>query len=67
MLFPSIVIMSWIGPQYWLPTLELVWGVLTCCLSTVKTYQQVYIIRAFIGLAEGCIVRYPTARTGLTV
>jgi hypothetical protein len=56
MLYPSIAILSWIGPHYWLPSLELVWGILTCLLSIAKDYKQVYILRAFIGFAEGCVM-----------
>lgn len=50
MLYPSQIIISHIGPSKWLPSLELLWGALTCCLSLVKNYQQVYGIRALIGL-----------------
>ncbi|KAI5481261.1 MFS general substrate transporter [Pseudohyphozyma bogoriensis] len=52
-LYPSIIIISRIGPHWWLPSLELIWGILTACLSLVKDYKQVYVIRAFMGLAEG--------------
>jgi MFS transporter, ACS family, pantothenate transporter len=33
--------------------MKLCWGVLTCCLSVVSNYQQVYGIRFLIGFCEG--------------
>lgn len=59
MLFPSCILVSYIGPSIWLPmcevnsldTLHLIfynltakqvlWGVFTCCLSTVTRAEQV--------------------------
>ncbi|KAH7118712.1 major facilitator superfamily transporter [Dendryphion nanum] len=53
MLYPSCIIISHFGPSVWLPGCELIWGILTCCLSTVTNYKQVYWLRFFIGLLEG--------------
>ncbi|KAH8702231.1 major facilitator superfamily domain-containing protein [Talaromyces proteolyticus] len=53
MLYPSCVIISHFGPSKWLPTCELIWGILTCCLSVAKNYQQVYGLRFIIGFFEG--------------
>ncbi|KAF3008528.1 hypothetical protein E8E13_006219 [Curvularia kusanoi] len=53
MLYPSCIIVSHIGPSKWLPTCELIWGVLTCCLSTVTSHKQVYGLRFLIGFFEG--------------
>ncbi|CAG8139322.1 unnamed protein product [Penicillium salamii] len=41
MLYPSCIIVSHVGPSIWLPTCEVIWGVLTCCLSTVSNEKQV--------------------------
>ncbi|KAE9379948.1 MFS general substrate transporter [Stipitochalara longipes BDJ] len=46
MLYPSCIIISHIGPS-------VSWGVLTCCLSVVSSYRQVYGIRFLIGFCEG--------------
>ncbi|PVI01188.1 major facilitator superfamily transporter [Periconia macrospinosa] len=53
MLYPSCIIISHFGPSKWLPGCELIWGILTCCLSTVKSYKQVYGLRFLIGFFEG--------------
>ncbi|KAH8878969.1 major facilitator superfamily transporter [Thozetella sp. PMI_491] len=53
MLYPSVIIISHLGPARWLPACEIVWGVLTCCLSVVSSSDQVYGIRFLIGLFEG--------------
>ncbi|KAF1360930.1 major facilitator superfamily transporter [Lizonia empirigonia] len=53
MLFPSCIIISHYGPSKWLPTCELIWGILTCCLSTVTSHKQVYGLRFLIGFFEG--------------
>ncbi|KAL3488340.1 major facilitator superfamily domain-containing protein [Aspergillus germanicus] len=53
MLFPSCILVSYIGPSIWLPACEVLWGVFTCCLSTVTSPHQVYGLRFLIGLFEG--------------
>ena len=53
MLYPSCIIVSHFGPHRWLPTCEVIWGVLTCCLSLVTSHQQVYGLRFLIGFFEG--------------
>ncbi|KAF6804408.1 major facilitator superfamily transporter [Colletotrichum sojae] len=53
MLYPSCIIISHFGPSKWLPGCELIWGVLTCCLSVVTSAKQVYGLRFLIGLFEG--------------
>lgn len=52
-IYPSCIAVSHLGPHYWLPSAELIWGVLTCCLSVVSNYKQVYALRFLIGFAEG--------------
>ncbi|PSN68709.1 major facilitator superfamily transporter [Corynespora cassiicola Philippines] len=53
MLYPSCIIISHFGPSTWLPACELIWGVLTCCLSVVTNHRQVYGLRFLIGFFEG--------------
>ncbi|KAL4997489.1 major facilitator superfamily domain-containing protein [Aspergillus recurvatus] len=53
MLFPSCILVSYIGPSIWLPACEVLWGVFTCCLSTVTNEKQVYGLRFLIGFFEG--------------
>ncbi|CDM36455.1 hypothetical protein DTO013E5_6888 [Penicillium roqueforti] len=53
MLYPSCIIISHIGPSVWLPACEVIWGVLTCCLSTATSAKQVYGLRFLIGFFEG--------------
>ncbi|KAL4759702.1 major facilitator superfamily domain-containing protein [Aspergillus foveolatus] len=53
MLFPSCILVSYIGPSIWLPACEILWGVFTCCLSNVTNEKQVYGLRFLIGLFEG--------------
>ncbi|KAF2628262.1 hypothetical protein BU25DRAFT_458103 [Macroventuria anomochaeta] len=40
MLYPSCIIVFHFGPSKWLPTCELICGILTWCLSTVTNYKQ---------------------------
>jgi ACS family pantothenate transporter-like MFS transporter len=49
---PSNLILTKIRPSIWIPTLELIWTVLTFCTSRVTNVQQLYALRFFIGLAE---------------
>ncbi|GMK56128.1 hypothetical protein CspeluHIS016_0211840 [Cutaneotrichosporon spelunceum] len=52
-IYPSCIAVSHFGPHYWLPSAELIWGVLTCVLSLAQNYKHVYALRFFIGFAEG--------------
>ncbi|KAF9003169.1 retrograde regulation protein 2 [Hymenopellis radicata] len=52
MLVPSQIIMTHVRPSYWLPGLELIWGVLTGLIATCSHAKQVYAIRTFLGLCE---------------
>ncbi|RDW72814.1 hypothetical protein BP6252_06721 [Coleophoma cylindrospora] len=56
MLYISCITISYIGPSVWLPACEekILWGILTCCFSTVDKAEQVYGIRFLIGFFEGC-------------
>lgn len=53
MLYPSCILISHVGPSVWLPLAEVIWGILTCCLSTVTKAEQVYGLRFLIGFFEG--------------
>ncbi|KAF2801151.1 major facilitator superfamily transporter [Melanomma pulvis-pyrius CBS 109.77] len=53
MLYPSCIVISHFGPSTWLPACELLWGILTCCISTVSTAHQVYGLRFLVGFFEG--------------
>ncbi|KAF2217823.1 hypothetical protein CERZMDRAFT_80492 [Cercospora zeae-maydis SCOH1-5] len=52
MLVPSQIIMTWVRPSFWLPGLEVGWGILTGLMAMVTTAKQVYIIRVFLGAFE---------------
>ncbi|KAH7014411.1 major facilitator superfamily domain-containing protein [Microdochium trichocladiopsis] len=52
MLIPSQIILTHVRPSYWLPGLEITWGVLTGLLAIVTSANQVYAIRVFLGLCE---------------
>ncbi|KAL3462835.1 major facilitator superfamily domain-containing protein [Aspergillus heterothallicus] len=49
---PSNMLLTKIRPRYWLPTMEVLWTVLTFSLSRCNTPTQFYVLRFFIGLAE---------------
>ncbi|KAJ8515973.1 hypothetical protein ONZ45_g6660 [Pleurotus djamor] len=46
------LILQVVRPRIWLPTMQLVWGVLTFCTSAVSNVQQIYGIRFIQGMAE---------------
>ncbi|KXT05010.1 hypothetical protein AC578_10272 [Pseudocercospora eumusae] len=52
MLVPSQVIMTYVRPSWWLPGLEVAWGVMTGLMAMVTSAKQVYIIRVFLGAFE---------------
>lgn len=49
---PSNILLTRIPPRYWIPTMEVVWSVLTFSLSRCNTATQLYVLRFFIGLGE---------------
>ena len=49
---PSVLIMMRVRPSIWLPSLELVWGVLTGLMAIANTPQPMYILRWLIGMCE---------------
>ncbi|KAF1347966.1 major facilitator superfamily domain-containing protein [Delphinella strobiligena] len=49
---PSNIVLTRVRPSIWIPTLELVWTVLTFCLCKCNTVTQIYAVRFLVGLAE---------------
>ncbi|EXJ80605.1 hypothetical protein A1O3_06888 [Capronia epimyces CBS 606.96] len=49
---PSNLLLTRIRPSIWIPSCQLVWTVLTMCLSRVTNVHQLYALRFLIGLAE---------------
>ncbi|CAN8099689.1 unnamed protein product [Discula destructiva] len=52
MLIPSQVIMTYVRPSWWLPGLEIGWGVITGLIAICHNAKQVYVLRVFLGLFE---------------
>lgn len=49
---PSNILLTRIRPSHWIPTMEIIWTVLTMCLSRCNNAKQIYALRFLIGLAE---------------
>ncbi|EXJ83621.1 hypothetical protein A1O1_07244 [Capronia coronata CBS 617.96] len=49
---PSNMILTRVRPSIWIPTMELIWTVLTMCLSRCNSASSFYALRFVIGLAE---------------
>ncbi|KPM44466.1 hypothetical protein AK830_g2096 [Neonectria ditissima] len=52
MLIPSQIILTYVRPSFWLPGLEVIWGIITGLMAISKNAKQVYILRVFLGLCE---------------
>ncbi|KAK2616998.1 hypothetical protein QQS21_000087 [Conoideocrella luteorostrata] len=52
MLIPSQIIMTYVRPSWWLPSLEVIWGIITGLVAMATSAKQIYILRAFLGLCE---------------
>ncbi|KAJ6781571.1 hypothetical protein PWT90_01566 [Aphanocladium album] len=52
MLIPSQIIMTYVRPSWWLPSVEIVWGVITGLIAITHSAKQIYVLRAFLGLCE---------------
>jgi ACS family pantothenate transporter-like MFS transporter len=59
---PSNLLLTRISPRWWIPTLELVWGLCTLFSYKVTSYQGLYAVRFFVGLAEAGFCK-STSRT----
>ncbi|KAI1341452.1 MFS general substrate transporter [Xylariaceae sp. FL0016] len=54
---PSNILLTWVPPRVLLPTLELIWGILTIGTYAVRDVNQLYPLRFIIGFLEGsCFV-----------
>ncbi|KAF8587874.1 MFS general substrate transporter [Ramaria rubella] len=51
-MIPNNLILQRVAPRIWLPSMQIIWGLLTVCTSTVKNVQQIYAIRFLQGIAE---------------
>ena len=49
---PSNIMLTRVRPSIWIPTMEVIWSVLTMLLSQCNTAKQMYGLRFLIGLAE---------------
>ncbi|CZT25704.1 related to transporter protein [Ramularia collo-cygni] len=49
---PSVLIMMRVRPSLWLPSLELVWGILTGCMAATSNVKHMYALRWLIGTCE---------------
>lgn len=52
MLIPSQVILTYVRPSYWLPGLEILWGLFTGLIAMATNANQIYVLRVFLGLCE---------------
>lgn len=49
---PAVILASRIRPSILIPTLEILWSVLTFCTSSITNVSHLYAIRFLIGLCE---------------
>lgn len=54
---PSNLLLTRIRPSIWIPSLELIWTILTFCTCRANSATQLYVLRFFVGLAESAF--YP--------
>lgn len=52
MLIPSLVILTYVRPSFWLPGLEIGWGIITGLIALATNAKHVYVLRVFLGLFE---------------
>lgn len=57
---PSNLILTRIPPRYWIPFLEIGWGLATLASYRVQTCSQLYLVRFLVGLFESGF--YPAAQ-----
>ncbi|KAK5240017.1 hypothetical protein LTR40_014099, partial [Exophiala xenobiotica] len=46
------LILTRVRPSIWIPSMEVLWTILTFCLCRCNTANQIYALRFFVGLAE---------------
>lgn len=49
---PSNIILKRLRPRIYIPNLVIIWGVICCLVSTVKSSSGLLVVRFFLGLAE---------------
>ncbi|KAH6629947.1 permease of the major facilitator superfamily [Chaetomium sp. MPI-SDFR-AT-0129] len=49
---PANIILTRVRPSIFIPTLQIIWTLLTFCLAATKTTTQLYVLRFFLGLFE---------------
>ncbi|KAI9246511.1 major facilitator superfamily domain-containing protein [Phascolomyces articulosus] len=52
MQIPSNMLLSKLRPSIYLPSLELIWCILTLAMACVQSVNQIYVIRVLLGLFE---------------
>lgn len=52
MLIPSQIIITYVRPSYWLPGLEIGWGLVTALIALSQNAHQIYALRVLLGLFE---------------
>ncbi|KAK7214696.1 hypothetical protein V2G26_002699 [Clonostachys chloroleuca] len=52
MLIPSQIILTYVRPSFWLPGLEIAWGIITGLMAVTKHANHVYALRVLLGLFE---------------
>jgi MFS family permease len=50
---PANITLKRTSPKFWLPTLTLIWGIVTTLQGVVQNLTGFYIVRFFLGVAEG--------------
>ena len=58
--FPAIILVTRLRPSRLVPTLEILWSIVTFCCAAAKNIKQLYALRFLLGLFEGaffpCII-----------
>lgn len=49
---PSNLILSKTKPSIFLPVIMIIWGICTCCMALVKTYEHLIALRIIVGVFE---------------
>lgn len=51
--YPSVLLYEAVGMRRWLGIITLAWGVAACAMAAISTHWELYVLRVFIGFAEG--------------
>ena len=55
---PAVILVTRVRPSILIPTVEIIWSILTFCSAAVKSAPQLYAVRFFVGLCESAY--FPT-------